>query len=202
MAKDWRNLSLSPELLEALKLPSTQAEALKRIAATWPRPLSPYQRQEVQKVRAELARVKRDQASLQEYARVLEDWLVERELGRPVSNPPAPAIGPDAPAEQAETVAELAVEPIDNAPATDSSLATKSKPTRPPTRLQQRIKDILQYLYPPPPEVPPEDKVRRGDLIRAVTRNWDCEQVLNLEKLTSPSPDTIGRVIDDLRSKS
>jgi hypothetical protein len=97
MAKDWRNLSLSPELLEALKLPPAQAGALKRIAATWPRPLSLYQRQEVQKVRAELARVKRDQASLQEYARILEDWLVERELGRSVSNSPAPAIGPDAP---------------------------------------------------------------------------------------------------------
>jgi hypothetical protein len=97
MAKDWRNLSLSPELLKALKLPPAQAEALKRIAATWPRPLSLYQRQEVQKVRAELARVKRDQASLQEYARTLEDWLVERELGRSVSNSPAPAIGPDAP---------------------------------------------------------------------------------------------------------
>jgi hypothetical protein len=99
MAKDWRKLSFSPELLQALKLPPTQAEALRRIAATSPRPLSLYQRQELQKVRVELARVKRDQASLQEYARVLDDWLV-RELGRPVSNPLAPVLGPDASVER------------------------------------------------------------------------------------------------------
>jgi hypothetical protein len=107
------------------------------------------------------------------------------------SEPPLaePAVAP-APAPAKPTIARPA----------DVSPAAKSKPRRPRTLLWQRIEAVLRYLY--PLGIPSEDRVKRGDLIRAVRRTWNCEKVPNLEKLTLPSRDTVGRVIDDLRSAS
>jgi hypothetical protein len=88
--------------------------------------------------------------------------------------------------------------PLFDGPPQPAAELTDARPARPRNRRWQRTEAILKYLY---PQIPSEDKVRKGDLVHAVERNWNSPEVPNPEKLPVPSPDTIERVVDDLRSR-
>jgi hypothetical protein len=96
-----------------------------------------------------------------------------------------------APAPEAVTVAEPATEPT-IAPLADT-LKSKSRSLSPGRR---RAKAILQHLY--SERIPSEDEATKADLVHAIERNWNSDQVPNLV----PSTDTLGRAVDDFRQAS
>jgi hypothetical protein len=152
-------------------------------------------------ITSRLALMARTEKAAQMRPYALSFWSpdIKKFCGRSASETSTEPAATPASVPEAGTIAEPAAEPID-APFANTSPAAKSKPRRPRSLSWQRTEAILRHLY--PGQIPSEDEVTKADLFHAVDRNWNSAPVPNPAKLSCPSPDTVGRVVDDLRSTS